>query len=156
VVDIPEKRGQKLKIFLWPTYQKREDNSRYLCGRHTRKEGILSSRGVEMRGSIRSMIVRYSTCLTIPFCNVLTITKKRNPIKFNYTLHGHSLEHVTSAKYLGCTITSDLKWGPHINNICNKANSTISFLKRNLNIANIANKSVKERAYQSLVRPSLE
>ena len=57
-------------------------------------------------------------------CNVLTITKKRNPIKFNYTLHGHSLEHVTSAKYLGCTITSDLKWGPHINNICNKANST--------------------------------
>jgi hypothetical protein len=77
-------------------------------------------------------------------CNVLTITKKRNPIKFNYTLHGHSLEHVTSAKYLGCTITSDLKWEPHINNICNKANSTIGFLKRNLNIAN---KSVKERAY---------
>jgi hypothetical protein len=31
-----------------------------------------------------------------------------NPIKFNYTLHGHSLEHVISAKYLGCTITSDL------------------------------------------------
>jgi hypothetical protein len=31
-------------------------------------------------------------------CNVLTITKKRNPIKFNYTLYGHSLEHVTSAK----------------------------------------------------------
>ena len=86
-------------------------------------------------------------------CNVLTIIKKRNPIKFNYTLHGHSLEHVTSAKYLGCTITFDLKWGPHINNICNKANSTIGFLKRNLNIAN---KSVKERAYQSLVRPSLE
>ena len=54
-------------------------------------------------------------------CNVLTITKKRNPIKFNYTLLGHSLEHVTSVKYLGCTITSDLKWGPHINNICNKA-----------------------------------
>jgi hypothetical protein len=55
---------------------------------------------------------------------------------------------VTSAKYLGCTITSDLKWGPHINNICNKTNFTIGFLKRNLNIAN---KSVKERAYQSLV-----
>jgi hypothetical protein len=82
-----------------------------------------------------------------------SITKKRNPIKFNYTLHGHSLEHVTSAKYLGCTITSDLKWGLHINNICNKANSTIGFLKRNLNITNT---SVKERTYQSLVRPSLE
>ena len=68
----------------------------------------------------------------------------------NYTLHRHSLKHVTSAKYIGCTITSDLKWRPHINN---KANSTIGFIKRNLNIAN---KSVKERAYQSLVRPSLE
>ena len=45
------------------------------------------------------------------------------------------------------------KTGPHINNICNKANFTIGFLKRNLNIAN---KLVKERAYQSLVRPSLE
>jgi hypothetical protein len=79
--------------------------------------------------------------------------KEKNTIKFNYPLHGHSLEHVTSAKYLGCTITPDLTWGPHINNICNKANSTIGFLKRNLNIAN---KSVKERAYRSLVRPSLE
>jgi hypothetical protein len=75
-----------------------------------------------------------------PEKNVLTITKKRNPTKFNSTLHGHSLEDVTSAKYIGCTITSDLKWGTHINNICNKANSTIGFLKRNLNIAN---KSVK-------------
>ena len=32
-------------------------------------------------------------------CNVLTITKKRNPLKFNYTLQGYSLEYVTSAKY---------------------------------------------------------
>jgi hypothetical protein len=45
-----------------------------------------------------------------PEKNVLTITKKRNPTKFNSTLHGHSLEDVTSAKYIGCTITSD-SWG---------------------------------------------
>jgi hypothetical protein len=41
-------------------------------------------------------------------CNVLTISKKRIPSKYNYTLHGHILEHDTSAKYLGCTISSDL------------------------------------------------
>jgi hypothetical protein len=35
-------------------------------------------------------------------CNVLTISKKRSPSKYNYTLHGHILEHDTSAKYLGC------------------------------------------------------
>ena len=86
-------------------------------------------------------------------CNVLTISKKRTPAKYSYTLHGHNLEHVTAAKYLGCTIASDLKWGKHISNICSKANNTISFLKRNLNISN---KSIKEKAYVSLVRPTLE
>jgi hypothetical protein len=30
-------------------------------------------------------------------CNVLTITKKRNPIKFKYTLHAFKLiEHITN------------------------------------------------------------
>ena len=86
-------------------------------------------------------------------CNVLTISKKKTPITRDYVLHGHTLERVTSAKYLGVTITSDLKWGEHINNICTKANKTIGFLKRNINISN---KSIKEKAYLSLVRPTLE
>ena len=85
-------------------------------------------------------------------CNVLTITNNRNIIRKDYTLHGHILEHVTSAKYLGVTITSDLKWSQHINNITTKANSTIGFLKRNLNISN---RGIKESSYKSLVRPTL-
>ena len=86
-------------------------------------------------------------------CNVLSISKTKNPIKFNYSLHGQVLQHVTSAKYLGVTIQSDLKWNTHINNICKKANNTLGFLKRNLNINSA---SVKEQAYKSLVRPSVE
>ena len=86
-------------------------------------------------------------------CNVLTISKKRSPSKYNYTLHGHILEHDISAKYLGCTISSDLKWGKHISTICSKANKTISFLKKNINISN---KSIKEKVYVSFVRPTLE
>ena len=31
-------------------------------------------------------------------CNVLTISRKPNPIKYNYSLHGHTLESVESAK----------------------------------------------------------
>ena len=85
-------------------------------------------------------------------CNVLTITNNRNIIRKDYTLHGHILEHVTSAKYLGVTITSDLKWSQHINSITTKANSTIGFLKRNLNISN---RGIKESSYKSLVRPTL-
>ena len=34
-------------------------------------------------------------------CTVLTVSKKRNPVKWNYTLHGHILAYETSSKYLG-------------------------------------------------------
>jgi hypothetical protein len=43
--------------------------------------------------------------------------------------------------------------GAHINNICGKANRTIGFLKRNLNIAST---KLKSKAYLSLVRPQVE
>ena len=32
-------------------------------------------------------------------CQVLSVTKKKTPIKKNYIIHDHLLEHVTSAKY---------------------------------------------------------
>lgn len=86
-------------------------------------------------------------------CVFLSITKTREPIHNNYILHGHKLEHVSSAKYLDVTITSDLKWGAHINNICQKSNRTIGFLKR---IFNIVNSEIKEKAYTALVRPTVE
>ena len=79
--------------------------------------------------------------------------KKRKPLTRDYTLHSHTLEQVTSAKYLGVTITSDMKWNTHIANMCQKANNTLSFLKRNLNIGN---PNIKGMAYKSLVRPILE
>ena len=86
-------------------------------------------------------------------CNVLSITRNKHPIKHIYTLHGQVLQYTDKAKYLGVTIQSDLKWNSHVNNICNKANRTLGFLKRNLNISS---SSIKEQAYKSLVRPSLE
>jgi hypothetical protein len=81
-------------------------------------------------------------------CNVISVTGNKKPIQFNYTLHGHT---ITKAKYLGVTISSDLEWESHINNITKKANNTLVFLKRNLNISSV---SMKEQAYKSLVRPS--
>ena len=42
------------------------------------------------------------------------------------------MENVESIKYLGVTITNDLKWNTHIFNVCTKANRTLGFLRRNL------------------------
>ena len=86
-------------------------------------------------------------------CTVLTVSNKRSTILHDYTLHGHTLERVASANYLGVTITGNLKWAEHISRICKKANSTLAFLRRNLNIKNQA---LKANAYKALVRPQLE
>ena len=46
-----------------------------------------------------------------------------------YTLEGTVLENVDSIKYLGVTITRDLRWNTHISNMCTKANRTLGFLR---------------------------
>ena len=86
-------------------------------------------------------------------CSVLNVTNKRNPITHNYTLHGHTLTVETSTKYLGITIQNNLKWNKHIDNITANATKQLNFLKRNLKVSST---KIKERAYQSLVRPKLE
>ena len=60
-------------------------------------------------------------------CNVLSCTTSRNPVRFNYKLKGHTLEHVDSSKYLGVDIRDDLNWKDHITRVTNKANSMVGF-----------------------------
>ena len=87
-------------------------------------------------------------------CTMMQLTNKRiNKIVASYTLEGTVLENVDSIKYLGVTITNDLKWNTHINNICSKANRTLGFLRRNLFSCP---QDVKETAYKGLVHPILE
>ena len=51
--------------------------------------------------------------------------KRSSKIQANYTPEGTILENVESMKYLGVTITNDLKWNTHISNVCTKANRTL-------------------------------
>ena len=60
---------------------------------------------------------------------------------------------VESIKYLGVTITSDLRWNTHVSKVCTKANTTLGFLRRNLYSFP---QEVKEAAYKGLVRPVLD
>jgi len=86
-------------------------------------------------------------------CEILRIHRKRKPILFPYRLHDTLLKSANQSKYLGVTISKDLSWAPHINNITSKANNTLRFIKRNVRTNN---RKVKETAFKTYVRPQLE
>ena len=54
-------------------------------------------------------------------CQVLHITRSRNPIRYNYTMHGQTRESVENSRYLGVDISSDLGFSHHINRITSNA-----------------------------------
>ena len=86
-------------------------------------------------------------------CQVIHVTRRKNPFQTDYHLHGCVLESEPSAKYLGVTISEDLRWTDHINNISKKANQTLGFIKCNIWVHN---RDLKATAYKTLVRPQLE
>ena len=86
-------------------------------------------------------------------CEVIRISNKRKPIMYPYKLHGTELNSAETAKYLGVTISKDLNWKSHIENVSAKASNTLKFIKRNVQTNN---QKLKETAYNTYVRPQLE
>ena len=87
-------------------------------------------------------------------CESICITNKTtNIIKSTYKIHNSDIKTVSDTKYLGVTINSKLNWTAHINNITKKAHGMRAFLQRNLYSAP---RAVKEHAYKTFVRPSVE
>ena len=62
----------------------------------------------------------------------MRVSQARDPKLFNYSLIGQLLEEVMDAKYLGVTVSNDLKWSKHIATMTNKANSKLTFMRRKL------------------------
>ena len=86
-------------------------------------------------------------------CEVIRITNKKRPLCSVDTIHNQKLNIKTEAKYLGVTISSDLSWSRHADNVAKKANSTMGFLKRNIRSALQA---AKATAYKMFVHPIVE
>ena len=64
--------------------------------------------------------------------NIMQVSRTRDLKLFNYSLTEQVLEEVMDAKYLGVTLSNNLEWSKHIATMTNKANSKLSFLRRNL------------------------
>jgi len=43
-------------------------------------------------------------------CVVIRVSIKHKPINTQYAIRGHMLQEVDSSKYLGVTISKDLRW----------------------------------------------
>ena len=78
---------------------------------------------------------------------------KKEQLPSIYTIHNKVLKSVSTAKYLGVHVNRKLDWSIHVNMIIKKANSTLAFLKRNLNNCPT---EVKSTCYKTMVRPILE
>ena len=65
-------------------------------------------------------------------CAVLSITQKRKPYIFQYHLCNDPIPRANDSKYLGVTITDDLRWNKHCKNIRHKASRTLGLIRRTL------------------------
>ena len=74
------------------------------------------------------------------------------PVK-KYTFGGVELEQVEDIIYLGITLTNNLKWDQHLSTVSSKVSKALGIVRRNLYHCL---RSVRETAYKTLVRPTLE
>ena len=86
-------------------------------------------------------------------CKVLTITRKQNPVVYDYQLGSAILTRVQQEKDLGVTISSKLTWHHHISVIVAKANKLLGLLKRTCPL--LTDIQVRRTLYLSLVKSQL-
>lgn len=83
---------------------------------------------------------------------LLSVTKKRNPSLFSYTINNISIEKVSKFKYLGVVINSRLNWNDHVQHVTSSIRK-LGLLRHKLREAP---SHVKLLAYNSIIRPKLE
>ena len=70
------------------------------------------------------------------------------------TINGQMLETVSTFKYLGLLLTSDLSWSKHIEGICTKTKKILGLIYRRF--YQHANQETLLQLYISIVRPHME
>ena len=137
--DLPEQVKSRVRLFA-------DDTAMYLAlsshtEGHVLQNDLLS---LEKWEKMRDMNFNPSKC------HVLHVTRLKTPVETKHFLHDTMMDSVLSAKYLGVTISDDLSWSTHIDNITKSANQTLGSLKRDIRVNN---KGLESVAYKTLVRP---
>jgi hypothetical protein len=83
-------------------------------------------------------------------CKVLTVTRKLNPVNFDYRLEDKTFSPVRKEKDLGVVITSNLIWDQEILAVVSKANKMLGLLRRTCPL--IKDTRVRRSLYLSLVK----
>lgn len=92
--------------------------------------------------------------LNVEKCFVITYTRKKKPIMFDYTINNLKLVRVNSIRDLGVMMDSKVSFNPHIDNILNRAFKNLGFITR---ISKPLKKiSTLKLLYNSFVRSILE
>ena len=140
--DLPENIQSQVRLFA-------DDTAVYLTVTNMQDSQVLQSDLESLQHWERTWDMEFNPGK----CQVIHITRSKSQVKSRYFMHNQELESVDAAKYLGVTISKDLSWNTHINNITSTANKTLGFVKRNVVTKN---KDIKTMAYNSLVRPQVE
>ena len=89
-------------------------------------------------------------------CSLCTITRKRNPIIYDYNMRGKALKRVEAQRDLGVLITCDARFNEHIYAQVNKANKMLGFIRRSLSSRSDQFLPTFRSLYVALVRSHLE
>lgn len=104
--------------------------------------------------SIHNWCIKNKLLLNITKCNVLSITRKQEPITYNYSINGDILSRPETFCDLGVIFDNKLSFTTHIDNIVAKSYKTLGFVIRNSTLFN--NSETLKLLYMAFVRPNLE
>ena len=88
-------------------------------------------------------------------CCSMLVSRRRSPSSPpSFLVQGTPLSHVSSVKYLGILINSDLSWSPHVAKLCSKVRKLVGLLYRQF--YKHADSTTLLTLYKSFIRPHLE
>ena len=100
---------------------------------------------------IHSWCATWKLQLNLKKCSVMSVTLKKKPCLFNYTISDCILNRVSTQKDLGIFIDSKLNFVSHVTHVVKKVNRMIGLVWRNFRCCK--NERVLRTLYCSLIRP---